>query len=168
MDARHQGVFCAFLLLLLFHALPLCGGTVLECEELVDRVLPHPPPFRLLLRAGAKTTETLEARGRLYTGVFFELPLVDPGAAKRLRARRQEREELFRTIAALKAQENLLFFKRDLLEYHRQRLQRALEDNEAFLRTKEEILKIEGEIQRLESRLKAYGIDPKEARTCRW
>ncbi len=139
-----------------------------SCESLVNRVLHPGPRFRLALRAGAKTTESLEAHGKLYTGLYFELPLVDPQAEKRLRQRRRERENLLKAIAAFKSSLKLLSFKRDLLRYHRERLNHALEDNDPFLQTKEEILKLEGELRQLEARLKAYGISPQEARRCRW
>jgi len=54
------------------------------------------------------------------------------------------------------------------LAYHRARIEKAVEDNKAFLQVEEEILALEREIAAAEAILKAYEISPREARTCRW
>ena len=61
-----------------------------------------------------------------------------------------------------------LAFKRDVARYHKKRIDYALEDNEAFLRAKEEALRLEEELHQAEALLRAYGIELKEALSCRW
>ncbi len=166
MKASSRWLFSVLIGLMLLASSGKAG--IIRCETLVDQVLPHGPSFKLTIRAGAKTTESLEAHNLIYSGIFFEVPLIDPEAQKRLRLRRQEKERLLQTIAALRDTYKLLSFKRDLLEYHRQRIRQALEGNEAFLETKEEILRLESRLHELEARLKAFGISREDAISCRW
>lgn len=115
---------CFFLGYLVWCPLVVWAEEVPRCEALVEQTLAeHFPSFSLTLRAGAKTTESLEARGRVYTGLFFELPLVDPATKRRLwREHLKRRKEIFSAIARLKRACTLLSFKKDLLEYHRKGL----------------------------------------------
>ena len=167
---KHQVAF--FLLLICFcyfSRLPARAEGPISCPLLVERALGAAPrPWRLVLRAGAKTSESLEAKGRVFTGLFFEVPLVDASVATRLRQHRREREKLLSALFEYQDLHRLRAFKEDLVRYHRQRLEMALEDNQPFLEAKEEVLKIESRFHAAEAVLRAYGISPKEALSCRW
>ena len=139
-----------------------------SCVSLVEGVLEAPVSFSLRLRAGAKTTESLEAEGPVYAGVFFELPLVDPSAAARKRRHRREKEALLAAIAEVRALERAIALRRDLLRYHRRRIDLALEDNRDYISVKLELEELRGRLLKAEAKLKAYGLSRKEALSCRW
>jgi len=153
-----------FLSLLLWASVQAAEG----CRNLAEKALLSSPDYKLSLRAGAQSSKSLEAQSGVFAGIYFELPLVDPAARKRLRQQRREKETLLAAIISYQDARRLLAFKKELLSYRRQRIERGLEDHEAFLRLKEEILKLEEKLHQLEAKLWAYGINPKEAASCRW
>ncbi len=139
-----------------------------SCFSLVERVVPSSSSFKLSLKAGAQSSRSLEGRSGVFGGVYFELPLVDPEARKKLRQQRKEREAVLKAIAAYKNALVMLAYKKEVLRYHRLRVKMGLEENDQLLKAKEEVLTLEGKIRLYQATLLAYGIAPEEAASCRW
>ena len=54
------------------------------------------------------------------------------------------------------------------MEYRKKRIEKAIEDNEKLLQELQKIEELKAEIRSSEAILKAYGIPPELARTCKW
>ena len=141
------------------------------CESIVNQALEKFsfPNIEVKANAGGRTYQDIENTERFYVGLSISIPLYS-GRERRYseNQRIQKKKELLKAIADVKNALNELQLHRKLLEYRRKRVEKAIEDNEKLLQELQKIEELKAEIRSSEAILKAYGIPPKLAKTCKW
>ena len=141
------------------------------CESLVNQALNKFsfPKIEIKANAGARTYQDIENSKRFYVGLSVSVPLYS--GKERLyneNQRLQKKKELLRAISNLKNGLEELELHKQLLDYHKKRVAKAIEDNRELLQELEKITELRGQIRNAEAILKAYGIRPEAAKKCTW
>ncbi|WP_457754899.1 TolC family protein [Thermovibrio ammonificans] len=138
-------------------------ATAVECNTLVEEALEKFSFPSLEIRANSKLDK------HFYVGVSVSVPLYSGSERRRIENNRlQKKKELLKAIADIKNAASELQLHRKLLKYHKKRVEKAIEDNEKLLKELQKIEELQAQKRESEAVLKAYGIDPKKAQTCRW